>query len=92
MPGTKRTRATMAVVGEQESRGHHAWRGRDLYGFGRAAGGAIAASAMGVLGQHIDNLTPPPSNIFQIWHWHSQIWLPLTHRLHLHPSFLSRTA
>jgi hypothetical protein len=67
--------------------------GGKIYTVGRIASGAIAASFI-VLGQHIVNLTPllyvvtlhfpnmamsPPNP------------LPLTHRLRLHSSFLSRT-
>jgi hypothetical protein len=52
----------MTVVSEQGSRGHHAG-GSKIYTVGRVASGAIAASVIGVLGQHFDNLTPPPYTI-----------------------------
>jgi hypothetical protein len=83
----------MTVVSDQESGGHHGWKGQDLYGWTHCSG-SIAASAMGVLGQHIDNLTPPPSSIFQIWHWHSQFCChghtDFVFTLLLHPSCLER--
>jgi hypothetical protein len=44
IPGTKQTGAGMTVVNDQESGGHHGWRGK-IYTVGRVASGAIAASS-----------------------------------------------
>jgi hypothetical protein len=60
--------------------------GGEIYTVGRVASGAIAASVMGVLGQHIDNLDASAFQHFPNMAMALPNLVPLTHRLGLHPS------
>ena len=81
----------MTVVNEQESRERHSWRGQDFIQLDALP--AIAALVI-VLGQHIDNSTPPPYLVTQKFPNMALSLpnlVPLTHQLRRHSSFLSRT-